>query len=307
MSNGWASRRDDPSSPDAQSSVSQTAPKPKSAPEARTLGLQLRSIIILLVLFCTGLVAAITISVGVITNNTSISSSSDQAVKSVFALANSRQKDATKMIANAIDAYEYQMRLASQALAAVIETNALALSDQANLIPFINVTLWKFGLTSDVTSFGTNIFDSRTTIILGRNGIITGAGYSVGLILSSSNFTCARFCPVNTTNGMINFYGLDMPSLTLRPLILSIPPNVDPKMFAAMARDTSVVGDPNVFPDEILQFMYMPIFNPAGVQIGTSQIGFSVQKFCGVLDPSSIRRRPTLSSTCSVPRVKSSL
>ncbi|KXS14922.1 hypothetical protein M427DRAFT_44687 [Gonapodya prolifera JEL478] len=157
------------------------------------------------------------------------------------------------MIANTIEACEYQMRLVSQALAAVVETGALALNYQ-------------------------------TTVEARSHKILGGASPEIKQIFM---FTLLSQFNQRHDSILLPRLAKSYSSLAHSSILESSPPNI----YSTIPRDVPVVGDPVVFPDEILQPMNMAIFSPRGVQTGTTQIGFSVQKFSGVLD--SIKQTAT--------------
>ncbi|KAJ3334906.1 hypothetical protein HDU93_007066, partial [Gonapodya sp. JEL0774] len=173
------------------------------------------------------------------------------------------------------------MHLASQTVNLAIASEKFSLTDQDNLLPFLNATLWKFQIADNVTLFGTTNFAPLNTLALGRNLVFKSAGYSLGLIISTVNYTCNRFCPVNSTNGQLVFYGLDPDTLNVQSRIIGVP---DPTKPGNLTKDVPVITGPQVYGDEILQSLYLGIFNRNGVQIGWSFLGYSVQKFCAMLD-----------------------
>ncbi|KAJ3330479.1 hypothetical protein HDU93_000366, partial [Gonapodya sp. JEL0774] len=232
----------------------------------------------------TSLVAVITVTIGVLTNNRGIANASNQVSRSIEALAMTRHMDASADVAKGIEAYIVQMQLASQAIGVAVSLERVSYDDPDVMLPFFKETLWKFGISDRITVFGTSSLSPRNSIWLGKNAIVHDAGYSLGLIIQTTNSSCQNFCPVKSTNSQIQFYGLDPITLNIQRFIIGLPIPVDPTSFSALPQNTPVIGNPRVYPDEIVQPLYMGLYNNHGVQVGSTYIAFSVQEFSNMLD-----------------------
>ncbi|KXS16358.1 hypothetical protein M427DRAFT_43782 [Gonapodya prolifera JEL478] len=245
--------------------------------------ISLRSVILLLVFANVAVLAVITVTIGSITNNNSISSALNQSSKSISDLAKARQVDSSTQIANAITKQILRNPFTSHARTEEFLTEAssflfaisngfsdgvVSLQNLDAFVPYLKATFDTVGVKEKIKACSIASFTPGLPIGFGLVHEFGRADYvwmSGGTNLSS----CPKTCPTATTSGLITM-----------PVASTV---VAPPAFVFPFRKV-LLEAPSVAIGQILQVLSMGLYDPIGNLVGAVFERFTVQDLCGVLD-----------------------